>query len=121
MNLTLKDRIILQSILPTQGNYVTLLSIREIRSMLDPSVEEREKYDVKVNGQMIAWNDAGNTDIFDIPLAKSHIAIIKGALQNMNQQNQLSDQMIDLYITFCLKDGEESKPDLTVIKPDDVN
>lgn len=102
MKLTIPERITLQNTLPVKGNYMAMVAVKEIRANLDPTEAERTEHKIVINDNRIDWNPSANTYEAEIEFAKSHIALIDEALQQMNKENGMSELHISLYQKFCL-------------------
>lgn len=97
MNLTVKDRFALLSILPEKGDFTTLKVVRELRETLSFTEEEHAAFGFRSEGEMIFW--AGNPEREFAFLPKA-AALIVDALKKADAGKSLTDDMVDVYEKF---------------------
>lgn len=105
MNLSVKERLVLNSILPAQGDITTLKIVRKLREDLSFSEEEHKKLKfVEVEGGGLKWNwDL----IVDIEIGEKAMDVIKKALEDANNKKQLNLDHLDIYERFVEKEESE--------------
>ena len=103
MKLTIQERLILGGVLPQQGNYTTMIAVKEIKDKTAITKEEIETYQIVFTEQTIRWSDEGNQCLLDIDLGSTLLVVINEALQTKNKANELSEQMVTLYEKFVVK------------------
>lgn len=108
MKLTIQERLLLGGILPQQGNYTTIIAVKEIKDKIAITKEEIEKYQIIFTEQMVTWSDEGNAYEIDVDFGKTLQVIINEALQAKNKANELTEQMISLYEKFVTKSITEA-------------
>ncbi len=103
MKLTILERVLLQQILPQEGNIVTLRIIRDLRKNLGFTEEEIKKCNIRVDEekQMTLWDD--NEYAIDIPIGEKAIDIIVESLKRKDSELILTEQHIPLYERFVDK------------------
>ena len=101
MELSVVERLTLMQILPKEGSFSTLRSIRELREAIafDDDAEEyglREGMGPDGNG-MVRWDKDVPKEIAIPPKA---LPVIVDALVGMDKQKRLTDQHFSLYEKF---------------------
>jgi hypothetical protein len=102
MEFTIADRINLLTILPSEGNIVTLKIIRELQTELGFSEEEIKTYEIIGTDGRVTWKDS-NGYKKDIVIGEKANDTIKGAFTNLEKQNKLQLSHLDLYERFMDK------------------
>lgn len=101
MNLTIRERIILLSILPKEGNYAMLKILTNLRMSLAFTEEEVKEWNVVTDPD--TWQTTWNKDAVgtvEIPIGEKATDIIVDAFKKLNKQNKLVEEMIDTYERF---------------------
>ena len=106
MKLKIRERIELFKLLPTQGNFGTLKTVRKLREKLEFTEAEVAKYGIEVQeiqnpitGQAFIntrWNPefAGvDTEVDILPL---EVAFLAGLMQKLAAQEKLPDSLLDV-------------------------
>ena len=102
VKLTVKQRIDLQSILPQQGDFLTVKMIRVLRESLSFSQSEHKllKFVHHPNGS-IEW-DAKSAEkcVKEFEIPETIVNIIKEALEKLNASKQITEAHLDFYELF---------------------
>lgn len=110
VNLTLFERIVVMSLLPKEGSYVTLKIVRDLQNELAANEEEIALSGLKdlPSGGIDAgdWNIVPEKEIVFGEKAKE---IIVNALKKLDEQEKLSFQHFTVYEKFVLEKKEEVK------------
>jgi hypothetical protein len=123
MELTVKERLQLASVLPPTGNITTLRIVRQLKEKLSFSEEEHKEFQIRDAGEpldwmkpdaegnkpvcpqgSIAWNEEKERPV-DIPIGEKAMDVIVEALKAANERGQLTLDMIDLYDKFVPEGG----------------
>lgn len=102
VKLTVKQRIDLQSILPQQGNFLTVKMIRVLREELTFSEKEHEmlKFKQHPNGS-VEWNaEVGKKLTKEISIPETIVNNIKETLEKANIAKQITEAHLDFYEMF---------------------
>lgn len=106
MELTVFERANLLNILPREGNFKTLKTIRKLRENLSLNEEENKKWQpvISDDGKM-RWkvtDDAGNPipQNADIEISELGKEVIIEVLRDLDKQNKLKDEHYTLYTKF---------------------
>ena len=103
VKLTIKQRIDLSSILPQQGDFLTVKMIRVLRESLSFTQKEHEllKFVYHPNGS-VEWDaKAAKKTIkksFEIP--ETIVSVIKETLEKANANKQITEAHLDFYEMF---------------------
>ena len=93
------DRILIESILPHEGNYTDLIVIKDIKSKVSLTQDEIIKYEVKsLENGTIEWKNEGYDE--EIKFSELEKSIIKKALEKLNSENKLNFQLLNIYELF---------------------
>ncbi len=111
MNLSVKDRLMLINILPKEGDFKTLKSLRKVREALAFTDPEQESLKFVNKDGMITWDEQDKDKPMrrEIEITKSIDALIVEALEKLEKTKKLTDELFELYEMFMLDDEEEAK------------
>ena len=100
MNLSVKERLVILSILPQEGNRLTWKVQKKLEDDLGFSEEELKTYKLETleNG-MVRWDNNGKQEK-EIEIGEKANDIIILALSKLNDQNKLRKDHIDIYDRF---------------------
>jgi len=107
VNLTVGDRIILPTILPSKGSYEDLIVQGDIMDKVRMTQEETEKFGIKQIRDQIAWTDVESE--FEYEFSELEEGIIIRTLSEMSTRKELSQNHIGLYKKFVSKTSEKQK------------
>ena len=105
MKLNVKERLVLLTLLPAEGNFLTLKVVRKLRESLSFSEEELEAYKfVETNGRT-TWNETDRPPK-DVQIGKEGRKLIKKALGKLDKEEKLTEDHVFAYEKFVGKDEE---------------
>jgi hypothetical protein len=100
MHLTFKERLGLASILPEQGTFGTLRTVRRLREALEFTAEEQEKYKlqaVPVPGQVIwSWAPEHKDLKVDVDIDVGGQAFLVAKMKELANSSRLPDVLLDI-------------------------
>lgn len=99
MLLTVRERLILQSVLPQEGDFLTLKVLRKLQEDLSFTEEELAKYKFVQSESQVTWDDKVEQGK-EIKIGKKANDIIVLALSKLNEQKKLRMEHYDLYVRF---------------------
>lgn len=97
MKLTVKDRIILQQILPGQASLKEIGNIIECSSLLDLTDKEKAEFGYKEENGSITWNPDLDT-AREIKLKHDHVTVLKNAVQKLDDNGQVTVQQYETFV-----------------------
>lgn len=110
MLLTIMERNILLSILPREGNFITLKTVRQLRESLALQEGEEEEFGIKKEGDTLEDGTVVPKGQFrltknidkekEIPISRKAAEVIVSALETLNSQNKLTEAHFSLYEKF---------------------
>lgn len=103
MELGVADRLRLLSILPSEGNLVTLKIVRDLQQELSFSEAELTALKVRQEGTRVMWDETAET-LKAIPIGEKATDIIVDRLKELNRQQKLTLEILPLYERF-IKDS----------------
>ena len=102
MELDVRERLILLSILPQEGNFITLKVVRKLRESLSFSEEEIKQYKFVQSEGRVTWDDKAEQSK-EIEIGEKAMDIIKEALKKLNEDKKLKDEHFTIYQKFVEK------------------
>ena len=101
MELTIMERLVLGSLLPTESNFITLRLVRKLKEDLSFDENEHKLLSFQQTGDRISWNLEKAKDLLkDIEIGEILTEIIKKELKRLNEENKLKEDHISLYEKF---------------------
>ncbi len=101
MELGVKDRLLLLSILPDKGDYSTIKIVRQLREALSFTEDEHTEYGMNTNGDMITWDDE-KAGIREILVGEKATDIIVSSLRKANTESNITEDLLPLYERLVL-------------------
>lgn len=101
MKLSPMERLTLLSILPKEGNFLTLKIVRKLRE--DLSFDEKEHQILKFEQEagMIKW-DTKNDFQKDVNIGEKTFETIANVLKSLDESNKLTEQHFGIYERFVV-------------------
>jgi hypothetical protein len=101
MKLTVIERISLLGVLPTEGNFVTLKIVRQLREALSFTESEIKTLSIRQEGDQVMWNALAEAPGgAEIVIGEKATEIIAESLKKLDQQGKLTEQLISVYEKF---------------------
>lgn len=100
--LTVKQRLDLQSILPKQGDFTTAKMVRVLREELSFNEEEHDllKFKSHPDGS-VEWNaSAAENCSKEVEIPETIVTVIKEILEKANTAKQITEAHLDFYELF---------------------
>lgn len=97
MLLTVKERILIVSILPKESDFVTQKIVRDLKDLVGLSETDWKNYEIiqTPEGQ-VRWNPSKDTGA-EFTLGDKAQDIIKGALKELDKQKKVTEDFISLF------------------------
>ena len=108
MKLSIAERILIHGLFPQQSDYETMKDLLKVRDLLKFTEEENRKYDVSQEnapngGFQVKFNqEVAEGYEVDFKIPPRVASVVTEQLQSMNQNKQLTEQLLSLYEKFCL-------------------
>lgn len=110
MKLNVLERLMLQTLLPREGNFANLKLIRVAKEALSFNEEELKHLNIRETGEgadrKMLWND-GLPDK-EITLGETATTMVEKALKEKDEKGQLTDELISLYEKFIENKRKET-------------
>ncbi len=105
MKLDVRERLILLSILPAEGNFITLKVVRKLRESLSFNEEELKTYRFVQEEQRVTWDDKAEQSKL-IEIGTQAKIIIQNELKKLNDADppKLRDEHYSIYEKFIEKE-----------------
>lgn len=97
MKLKIAERIILQQILPKEGDIVSIRIIRDLQNALSFSEAEIKQFKIRQEDGRVHWNDDAEKEI---KIGNQALVIIVDALKKINETKKLDINLISIYEKF---------------------
>lgn len=96
MKLNLKERLVIDGILPVEGNFITMVIKTDIANKLKTTQEEVKELEVEFNNGLIKWNISKDVEKeFDLTELESNL--IKDSLKKLDDNGKLNDDTFLIY------------------------
>ena len=99
MELNVKDRLLLLSVLPKEGNITTLKIVRKLREDLSFSEEEHKELNFQESDGKLAWDMAANGDK-EIEIGEKASNVIVEALKELDRNKKLHEEHLPIWEMF---------------------
>lgn len=102
MILEIQERLALLELLPKEGDYAALKTLRRAREIISIGPEENEALEFETKpGGILVWNTEASIDLIrDLPIDEWTTNTIREILINLSNENKLSDMQLTLYEKF---------------------
>lgn len=112
VQLTVFERLILQNLLPKEGNFVTLRLMRVLKEALSFDELENKKLEFKQEGDRLTWNqEAADGIVKEVEIGETMENLIVKTLKDMDEKSKLTPDHVTLYEKFIAN----RTPDLRVV------
>ena len=102
MKLSVGDRLVLLSILPSENDFSTLKIIRKMKDDLGFSEEEHKELNFRQEGEMMFWEEG--LEDKEITFGEKATDIIANAFKKLNDQKKLKLEHMELYERFVINE-----------------
>ena len=99
MKLDVRERLVVLSVLPIEGNFLTLKVVRKLKESLSFSEEEFKLYKFVQNEDTVTWDDKAE-QVKPIEIGAQGKTIIQDALKKLDEQKKLKDEHYSIYAKF---------------------
>lgn len=99
MKLNVLERLTALAILPSEGNFVTLKILRDLKANLGITEAEFKEFNIEQKGAMTTWNTDGEVEK-EIKVGEKATDIIVEALRKLDDTDKLTDNHFSLYEKF---------------------
>ncbi len=99
MELNVLERLVIQGLLPKEGNYTTLKLLRVCRESLSFDDLENKRLSFFQDGDQIRWNE-GVDIVKDIEIGEVMKLEIVASLKKLEEEKKLKDEHFTLYEKF---------------------
>ena len=96
MELTLKERIMIQQIIPQKGNILEMMTVKSIAKKIEITEEEGKKFEITQKGNGIVWNKEGTESKFKIDFSETELKVLKDAVTDLNNKKEVTRDNLEL-------------------------
>lgn len=97
MKLNVLERITLLQLLPTEGTYVTMKVLMNLKARLAFNEKEIKEFKIEEKEGRITWSKSGEKEI---EIGEKAEEIVGDALKKLNESGKVNEQNIILYEKF---------------------
>lgn len=102
--LTLKERLLILSVLPKEGNVVNLRIKQNLIGKVGVSDEEHKEFEIREEGPSLRWGPQGNIPK-KFELKEKEVDLIVNGLKGLDTQGRLTSDHLEIYEKFVEKKG----------------
>lgn len=100
MRLTVRERLALLSVLPREGDILTLRIVQDLRRALSFSEAEHAALKLTSSEDGVSWDRTGEGDPKDVEIGPKAHTVVSDALQRMSNQKKLTEAHVGIYERF---------------------
>ena len=101
IGLNVLERSVILSILPKEGNFITLRLIRDLSAKVGCSAQEFKEFEIQTDEHGSRWNAKGVAPT-DIEFADAEMDIIRKQLKELDSKQKLTAELFTVYEKFCV-------------------
>ncbi len=105
MELGIKDRLVLASLLPQEANFAMHKIIERLRCDLSFSEEENKEFKIVIKDEQTKWDETKDR-LVEIEIGPKLTACINETLVRLNDKKQLRIEHLSLYQKFVVEQPE---------------
>ena len=104
MLLEVQERLALLELLPREGDYASIKTLRRAREMISFTPEENKELEFENKGNnILVWDvEASEKMVRDIPVDEWTSNTIREILINLSNEKALTDMQYSLYVKFVI-------------------
>lgn len=103
MKLEVHERLLIPSLLPKEGTYSALKTLRRAREMVSFTPDEVKFYELREDKGQTVWNQQrAREQVKDCPVDEFTTDLIRSKLAEMNAAGMLTDDYLSLYEKFVI-------------------
>ena len=113
MKLSVLERVLLGGMMAGyKGSFTNLKLIRQGREVISFSEQENKDLNIQQEGEQLKWNGEASLkyQAVEIKLGETVLNVIKGMLQKLNDNAELTEQHFSLYEKFVETGIETEQP-----------
>jgi hypothetical protein len=108
-DLNVPERLIIATILPSEGNLLTIRLIRDLKRKVTLNAEEIHRYKAKQVETGVQFDPAGLLPI-KIKLYPAEVDLIKKQLKDLEEKGKLKEELLGIYEKFFEMPQDEVAP-----------
>lgn len=97
MRLGVGDRIVILSILPSEGDLATIRIVHDLRQALSFTEEEHKAFEIEVTDDGMKWEGG---EVKEIPIGPRAHVLIAEALEALDKEEKLTEDFLDIWDKF---------------------
>ena len=93
MLLGIKERILIGGLLPKEGNYIEMITIKELTSKIEISSVVAKEVNLKSNGESVSWDKEKEEEI---ELTTVETELLKKSVDKLDRENKITLDTLDI-------------------------
>lgn len=103
MELNIKERLAMTTLLPQEGNMITLVLAKDIKNKIELTQELIKEVNFRVQGTSYVWD--ADKKVPDVEFTKEEIKLLQDRIELLEKEEKLQLENINLYVK--IKDWKE--------------
>lgn len=120
MQLTIKERLTLTSVLPRQADFVTMKKLEVLRKEIEFSEAEISEYGLTVTDTTVEWNPEKAGATKEVQVGEIAEKEIVDTLKKLNEEKKLTADHLSLYEKFVDKKTPGEPSEVTTAEAEPV-
>ena len=100
MKLNVGERLMVISVIPKEGDFVTIRMVRGLIAKLGLSAEEITEFNIQSADGNVSWNEKGSVPL-DFEFHYAETDLIKKSLRKLEEEKKLNQDTLSVYEKFC--------------------
>ena len=110
--LNVAERLTLVQIIPEKGNFKTMTTVENVKTILYLSEEEREEFEVEQTGNNLKWNEKGSKQR-EVSFSDFGWELIMESFEQLDKKENLTSPQFLIY--KYLKEEEKNKCCMSIL------
>lgn len=99
MKLNILNRILIFSILPKEGNLVTMKTLKSLKNKIAFSEDDVNEYEIRVEDNHYHWNPEKEVEI-EFDFTEGEAKLVKDGLKKLDEEKAITEQYYELCELF---------------------
>jgi len=102
MKLNILQRILIFSVLPTEGNLLTMKTLKGLKDKLMFSEDDLNEYNIRIEDNKYLW-DASKDVPVEFNITEGETKLITAGLKQLDDQGKITEQYLPLFEIFNIE------------------
>ena len=96
MKLNILNRILIFTVLPKEGNILTMKTLKSLKNKVVFSEDEVKEYEIRIEEDNYKWNPEKDKEV-DFDITEGEVKIISDGLKELDTQGKITEN----YLSLC--------------------